>query len=271
MTEFNDDKPPVLNARPAPPAAPRSPLFARLLNVIAVPGHVFEEVRRSRHSAGNWLLTLPTYALSLGLFAAAVFSTPTIQSMFEQVKLEWRKAQSEQLTEQVKAKRITQADADETMRLLEFIARPDVAKLFAAGTGCVVGIARILWWALVIRFLAAAALRTRVSFGKAMEVVGLASVVAIVGNLAIVTLAVDFGKTFSSEGFTLTVNDFARSGNQVVVALLQNGLNFWLVAVLGTGLARLTDQPWLRGMFLIGIYWIATDLILLALGAGFAR
>ena len=271
MTEFNDDKPPMLDAKPALPAAPRSPLYARLLNVIAMPGLVFEEVRASRHAVGNWLLPLPLYAISLALFAAVLFSTPTVQKLFDEMRPAWRKAQLDQVTEQVKAGKLSQADADATMKAFDTVMQPNVARGLVAGASLGFGAVRILWWSLVIWFLARVAMRTRVRFGKTLEVAGLAAVVAILGNLAIVALTVDFGKTFSREGFALAVNDFAGSGNQIIAALLQNGLNFWLIIVMGTGLARLTNQPWFRGAFLMAAYWMATDLFLLALGVGFAR
>ena len=57
----------------------------------------------------------------------------------------------------------------------------------------------------------------------------------------------------------------------MLVAVAQNALNFWLIAVLGTGLARLTGLPWIRGAFLVVTYWIASEFLLLVLGVGFAR
>ncbi|MEY4385697.1 MAG: hypothetical protein RLY20_980 [Verrucomicrobiota bacterium] len=271
MTELNGDKPPLLDAKPAPLPAPRSPLYARLMNVIAMPGAVFEEVRTSRHAVGNWLLTLPLYAISLALFAAVIFSTPTVQKLFEENRPVWRKAQLDQLTEQVKAKKIQQTDVDETMKMFDTVMKPSVARKLVAVAGLGFGAVRPFWWTLVLWFLARAALRTRVSFGKALDVVGLATVVAILGNLATVALTVDFRRWFTEHDFAMAVGDLGGSGNELLVALLQNGLNFWFIAVLGTGLARLTQQPWFRGAFLVASYWIATDLFMLALGAGVTR
>jgi len=133
------------------------------------------------------------------------------------------------------------------------------------------GVVRVFWWTFVLWFLARSVLKVPIRFGKALEVAGLASVVALVGNVAIVALTVDFGKTFSSGGFALSVADFESSRQQLLVAMVQNGLNFWLVAVLGTGLARLTGLPWIRGAFLVVTYWIATDFLMLLLGVGLAR
>ena len=60
-------------------------------------------------------------------------------------------------------------------------------------------------------------------------------------------------------------------GRTALVAVAQNALNFWLIAVLGTGLARLTGVPWVRGAFLVVAYWMASEFLLLVLGIGFTR
>ena len=58
----------------------------------------------------------------------------------------------------------------------------------------------------------------------------------------------------------------------MLVAVAQNTLmNFWLIAVLGTGPARLTGVPWVRGAFLVVAYWMASEFLLLVLGIGFTR
>lgn len=271
MTEFNDDKPPMLDAKPAPLPVPRSPFFARLMNVIAMPGLVFEEVRASRHSIANWLIPMPLYAVSLALFVTVLFSTQAAQKVFNEFRPAWRKAQADQVAEQVKAKKLTQAQADAVLKAFDEATEPEALRIVMAGAGLGFGMVRIVWWALLIWFLARMALRTRVTFGKALEVAGLSSVVAILGNLAIAALLIDFGNSFGGSGFTLKVHDFAGSNGQTLAAFALNLPNFWLIAVLGSGLARLTGQPWSRGAFLMAAYWIATDLLMMALGVGVAR
>lgn len=271
MSDFNDDKPPVLGAKPAPAPAPRSPFYARLLNVIAMPGMVFEEVRISRHSVMNWLIPVPLYAISLALFSVILCSTPSAQKVFDDFRPKWRQAQVDKLAEQVKAGQIKQADADLVMKNIDQVMKPPTLRVLLMGAGFGFGLARLLWWTLLIQFLARAALRTPVAFGKALEVVALSSIVASLGNFAVSALIVDFGNSFSSGGFTLAVHDFNAANAQMLAALMLNVPNFWLIAVLGAGLARLTQQPWIRGTMLIAVYWIATDLLLMASGVGFAR
>ena len=58
---------------------------------------------------------------------------------------------------------------------------------------------------------------------------------------------------------------------KTLAAFLQNASGFWLVAVLGVGLSRLTGQPWFRAVFPVVAYWIGSELLLLALGVGLMR
>ena len=272
MSDFENDLPPVLESKPAPvPPSPSTSLLARLLNVLAIPGQVFEEVRDTRHSVWNWLVPVPLYAISLALFTLIFFSIPAIQKMWSEQQSKMREAQASSLAEGVKAGTIKQADADQALAALDSLARPRVVKSMAMAGGFGFGLVRIFWWAFMLWFLARAALKLPIRYGKALEVAGLASVVAVIGNVAVVALTVNFTKTFSGDGLALSVADFDSSGHQMLVAVAQNALNFWLIAVLGTGLARLTGVPWVRGAFLVVAYWMASEFLLLVLGIGFTR
>ena len=58
-------------------------LAARLLNVFAVPGEVFSEVKRSGHHISNWLIPSVLGALVGALSMAIILSQPAIQKQFQ--------------------------------------------------------------------------------------------------------------------------------------------------------------------------------------------
>lgn len=272
MSESENPLPPVLGPKPAPILPPpSSPLFARLLNVLAIPGHVFEEVRASRHSIGNWLVPVPLYAISLALFALTFVSMPAIQKLWDEQASKLRATQSAELAKEVEAGKIKQADADLALAQTEWMSQPAVLKGGAVLGGFGFGIARVFWWAFVLWLLARLVLRTPIPYGKALEVAGLATVVGFIGNMAVVALTVEFGKSFADGALAWSVSDFKSERHQLLVSGLQYALNFWLIAVLGTGLARLTQMPWIRGAFLVATYWLASEFLLLLLAAGLGR
>ena len=69
--------PPVLS----PPAAgpPSTSLGARLFNVFATPGDVFEEVRQSKPCVGNWLLPMFLSCVIGVISVLVIFSQEAIQ------------------------------------------------------------------------------------------------------------------------------------------------------------------------------------------------
>jgi hypothetical protein len=101
-----------------------------------------------------------------------------------------------------------------------------------------------------------------------MEVAGLASMVALLSTVIMLALTVNIGESFGASGFALSVTDITATDHRTLAALVLNGVNFWMVAVLGTGLARLTGVPWFRATFLVVAYWLLSDLFLLLIGAG---
>src|SRR5208337_3983623 len=94
--------------RKAPPP-PAMSLAARLLNVFAVPGEVFENVKTSRFLVANWLLPAVLWAV-VGVFTViVVFSQPSVQKQMRELGNQYAKG----LAQQVKAGKVTQADADQ--------------------------------------------------------------------------------------------------------------------------------------------------------------
>ena len=273
MSDFENDLPPVLESKPSrvAPPPPVTPLLARLMNVIAIPGRVFEEVRVSRHSVWNWLVPAPLYALSLALFTVAVTSMPSNQKWFGEQMATMRAGQSADMADSVKSGKATQADADRMLAFTDAISSPRVLKIAGLVVGLGFGVVRVFWWAFVLWILARTVFKLPVPFGKTLEVAGLSSVAATLGNLLLLALLVNFGESFSGGGVSLVVEDMASTSRQMLVAVAMNGMNFWLIALLGVGLARLAGLPWARGVFLLAAYWIATEFLMLALGAGFAR
>ena len=272
MSDFENDLPPVLESRPASVApAPATSLLARLLNVLTMPGRVFDEVRDSRHSIWNWLVAGPIYAVSLALFSVVLISMPASHKWWGEQMAGIRQTLATELADALKSGRVTQADADNTLALSDFIARPRTIKIGVMVGGFCFGSFRIFWWAAVLWFLARRVLGTPVPFSKTLEVTGIASVVAMLGNLLFAAMTVNLAKTFSGPDLTLSVSDLNSETFKTLAAFLQNASGFWLVAVLGVGLSRLTGQPWFRAVFPVVAYWIGSELLLLALGVGLMR
>jgi hypothetical protein len=269
MTEFDQDLPPVLEPAPAPAVPPESSLLARLLNVFAIPGRVFEEVRgAARHRIGNWLVPALLSSVALALAGWVMLSMPTVWQQLAEQQAKFRAHQAAALAESVTAGKLTPSEVEQSLKVFDVVTRPAVMKSAAAAGGLAYGLGRVFWWAFVLWLLARTFLRRPVRYCKALEVAGLASMVALLSTVVMLALSVNVAQSFGPSGFALSVSDFAAPGRQTLTAVALNGTNLWLITVLGIGLARLTGVPWFRGTFLVLAYWLLTDSLLLLLGRG---
>src|SRR5882672_4827664 len=101
------EEPSSLPASPVPSGTSPGPssLLSRLLNVFAVPGDVFEEVKATRTTVAGWLVPILIYGLVTAVSSFLLLSQPAIaQKMHEQ--------QEKALEERVKAGKMTQQQAD---------------------------------------------------------------------------------------------------------------------------------------------------------------
>jgi hypothetical protein len=233
-------------ASPAP--APTTSLAARMFNVFATPGEVFAEVKPAKPSTDNWLA--PTLlAMVVGIVSVfIIFSQPAIiQQNNEKV--------AKVYDEQVKAGHMTRAEADQAEALAGKFAGPTVMK-FTGSIGAAVAVfARVFWWALVLWLAGRWFLKARFTYQQALEVAGLASMVASLGNLVTTLLIVSQGKVVSVSLAWFTDDANPRSLLYLTLSAVEF-FSLWLMVVLALGLARLAGTPWTRALPLTLGYWL---------------
>jgi hypothetical protein len=254
-----DQTPPTDDPPPLPPTAPATSLAARLLNVFAAPGEVFEEVKASSASVANWLAPTLIGAVIGTVGAFIIFSQPAIvQKIHEQ--------QEQMFEQQVKAGKMSQADADRALAMAEKFSGPTVLKILGV-LGAVVGsFVRLLWWGLVVWLLGRWFLKAQFGYVKALEVAGLSSMIAVLGGIVTLLLIVNFGKLTSSPSLALAISDFDVKNKAHLLAGAVNVFNFWLVGVMASGLARLAGVPFLRAATVVLGYWLVTELLVIFTG-----
>jgi hypothetical protein len=146
-----------INSIPEPPAEATRPamsLSARLFNVFTEPGEVFEQVKNSKPAAANWLAPALIYALAGLLSVIVIFSQPAIvQQIHDQ--------QASAMDQQVKAGKMTQAQADQALTMMDKFAGPNMLKIFG-GVGAAFGsFVHIFWWAFVLWLMALLVLKQK--------------------------------------------------------------------------------------------------------------
>jgi hypothetical protein len=253
-----------VNSIPEPPAdvpKPATSLIARLFNVFTDPGEVFEEVKNSKPSTANWLAPTFIYALVGAVSAMVIFSQPAIVQ-------EIHNQQTSKMDEQVKAGKLSQAQADQALAMMDKFAGPTMLKIFG-GIGAIVGsFIHIFWWAFILWLMALLVLKKKIPFLKTMEVAGLATMILVLGTVATVLLTVITGKLGITLSPALLISDYNMKNKAHLLLAALNVFSLWQIGVCACGLSRLTGTPFTKALLIVGIYWLVITLFFISTGLG---
>jgi hypothetical protein len=240
---------------------PAMSLSARLFNVFTEPGEVFEEVKNGKLATVNWLVPALILAVAGIISTFVIFSQPVIiQKIHDQ--------QTSVMDQQVKDGKMTQAQEDQALAIMDKFAGPGMLKIFGS-VGAVTGaFIHIFWWAFVLWLLATLFLKTKIPFLKAAEVAGLAAMILVLGAVVTTLLTVITGKLGATLSPALLITDFNLKNKLHMLLATLNVFNLWLVWVSAAGLARLAGAPFGKSLLIVGIYWLAYSLFFIAIGAG---
>jgi hypothetical protein len=229
--------PATQHSAPVAPALPTS-LGEKLLDLIACPGEVFEEVAAAAPTPVNW--RLPT--LLVCLTNAILLNTAPLKA---------QAASALQLMAQ--APNILPADA--VMASSNF-------QLIATLTACAAAFAGTFWSALVLWFMGRMVLKIRFSYWKSLEVAGLSASILVLGA------------SFTALLMTLSDNVTARPAlsllllkshsNDRLRAFLEtfNVFHLWTTALLAIGLSKLSATSFKESAFWVFGYWVLLRLLL---------
>lgn len=256
------NEPPTLEPAPPAPTEPM-PLLARIMNVFAVPGEVFENVKRSPNAAGSWVVPILIGCVVGTITAIILFSQPTILQ-------EMRGMRTKAMQQQVEKGKMTQQQMDEVLKATEKFMTPTIMKISGAVGGMVASVVRVFWWAFALWLLALVLLRSRISFLKALEVTGLASLIGTLGMLVTLLLQINLGSSMATPSLALTVSDFDPSNKLHLVLGALNLVQVWMVLVMGLGLAKLSGIPFARASLLVIAFYFLQTSALVLMGAGMA-
>jgi hypothetical protein len=237
----------------APP--PSTSLIARLLNVFAVPGEVFAEVKAAPDCVANWLVPMLLLAVVGVAGAWLTFSQPAVQQQL-------REQQDQMFQKMVQKGWMTQEQADTQRR-----SAGNTTKLAPVLVPVVQAVATPFWWGFILWLVGVKVLKGSFSFAKAVEVVGLASAITCLGTVVTTLMVVGLGNLFASPSAALLVKDFDPLKPSHTMLAVVNVMTFWVLTVRAIGLARLAGAPVFRAAVWVFGIWFAGTGLLLGMGA----
>ncbi len=228
-------------------------LAARLLNVFATPGDVFEELKAAPHAAANWLVPA-LIACAVGLASTwIVLNQPAIQ---QEIREKQDRAIEQRLEKAVKAGKMTREQADQQRAAAAQFMGPAVMMVSGSVGAIVYGFGRVFLWGLVLWLLGRWWLRVPVPFMKNVEVAGLAGMIGVLGAVVGLLLKVNFSNPTSSPSLALAVGEFDPKNPLHLVLAALDLFDVWQIWVMALGLARLGSVPFARAGFPVFAFWV---------------
>jgi VIT1/CCC1 family predicted Fe2+/Mn2+ transporter len=227
-----------------------------MVNVYAVPAEVFDQVKASPRFILNWLV--PSLILLLvGWFGTRfTLSRPVI-------KQQLRDYQEEGVQRLVDNGRIPkeQADAAQEEGQTSLNLRVRSEPLYNA-------IAVPFLWAVLFWLVGTVPLKGNFTYLKALEVVGLANMITVLGSIVRTLLIMITGNFFASPGLMLLIKDFDPQNTSHSVLAAINVMTFWGLAVKAIGLSRLSGASFGKAAVWVFVLWGAWTALLIVATAG---
>jgi mannitol-specific phosphotransferase system IIBC component len=252
---------PIPEPQTAVPQTPATSLAGKLFNVVAAPGEVFNEIATAPARAANWLVPALLYAVIGVISVCILFAQPAIRQTIhdQQVKA---------LDKQVQQGKMTQAQEDQALQVMDRFMGPTMLTIFGSVAVVLFGFFSIFWWAVVLWLLGRWFLKARLGYLKVVEVAGLASVILVLGIIVGTLLAVILGRLYGGPSLALLVSDFDPTNRAHLLLGAANIVYFWHTAVLGVGLAKLSNRSTAKAVAVVFTYWVVAELLLIAVGLG---
>ena len=229
-------------------AAPRltpnvaTSLPSRMANILVSPSYVFDEVLNTPHRISNWVVPM-----ILVCFASLLLLSPATTK--ERI--------AAGIHSQLEKETISATQVDQLSNAWNRTSVIVTCSAVVVGTG---------WSALVVWCLGRFLLKARFSFSKALEVVGLAQVILVLGVLVTLLLIAASGNPAARPALSFFAGSIPPEHPLRVFFDTLNVFHIWATAVLAIGLARLSGVSAKEAGFWVVGYWVILRgaLILLA-------
>jgi Yip1 domain len=246
---------------PDSPPVPSSSLAGRLVNVFAVPGEVFEELKAQPPRTSNWLVPLLLACLAGAIFCVVVFSQPNILYTL-------RQTQEQQLQKRLDAGKMTKEQKDAAVAVMEKLFSPTLMKITGTAGAAFSNLLLLFGAALVVWLVGAKAFRAQFSYMQAVQVTGLSSMIHVLGAIITMFLVVIIGSLHANLGPVLLVREFDPANKLHLALASLNVITLWYLGVLAVGLAKLSGVSWAKAALWLYGLWAALSVALILPGWG---
>jgi hypothetical protein len=223
----------AISAESSVPAATRSSVVTRLLNLFVSPSAVFEEVTAEPSTPLNWLLPVGLVCLSgLAVLYAVGPDHPSGTA----------------ITPLLEAGKIVPEQATHLK---------DHWQTVSGTVLCLATLVGTVWSALVLWLVGRVILQSRFGFEKALEVAGLTGGILVLGGVVTALLIAATGDPSARPALSLLCPSLPLDSRLRAALSVCDVFHLWATSVLAIGLARLSGATVKEATFWVFGYWFA--------------
>jgi hypothetical protein len=243
------------------PAAPTMSLSARLFNIYATPGDVFESIKGVELCVWNWLVPVLLSCVVGIIYVFVAFAQPNVQQQIQEL-------QEQQMQKLVDSGKLSAADMEVQRARMEGVGMT-IARVAGAMGAAVMSFVTVFGLALVLKLLARFVLHHSVEYMKLVEITGLTGMVAVLGAVVQMLLVIIMGSIYVSVGPALFLGEFDIHNKAHLLLKSIDLMTFWYLAVLGVGLAKLAESTFWRATIPLFCGWalLRVGIVLVGWGA----
>jgi hypothetical protein len=242
---------PALSIPPLPtPPETVGMAFSRCFNIIANPGEVYEEWVNAKPNFGNVWVPMSLLIITIILFSLVVFSQEAIVGNFQ-------KAQAAQMEKNARLQNLSQAQIDKQQEIVDKFMSPTMFKIFGIVGGAAGTISALVIESFAVMLILKWAFKTRIPFGKVLELTALSYTILIFGTLATLCIVVMTSNIAMNVGPSLLVKNFDGTLKLHQFLSVFNLMTMWQLGVSSLGMAKLSGRKYLPVVALILLVWAA--------------
>jgi hypothetical protein len=233
--------------------------FGRMFNVLAAPSEVFEEIKGREVQHSNWVVP-GVVATVIGIVAVLILFSQ------ESFLYEIRKMQSKAMEDAVQkgkmpreAKEAFEKNPPAWLPMVMKVSGSVMAVMFAFGVP--------FFWGFFVWLFGTKVFKADFEYMKAVEAVGLTSIIYVVAGIIGVLASLSLNKMISiSPAYFLAEADMTSKAHLGLMAL--NPFYFWFLGVVAVSMSVLGNGSWAKAAGLLLVVWLLHRAALIAINLG---
>jgi hypothetical protein len=238
-----------------------SSFMTRATNVFASPTDLYNEVAAQPVKASSWSVPFVVSLLLALVFTFSLYNNPSLRQQIYD-------SQERSMKQAVAEGKMTQDQFEQVSSGMES-SGPMMFMLFGSGIALVSISIFFFGAALLMWLIAKVGLKASASYGKILEVLGLGSIIGIVGTFITLLLMNVFNTMYATpSGSLFIMSSFDPTSTLHRFIAATNIFTIWEVVILGIGISKVSGKPSSVGIGCMAGLWIVWVILsaLLSLG-----